>query len=38
MYGSDEKKEEALQSGARHYIEKPFEIKEMKQLVMNILG
>lgn len=36
-YGSLEKKEEALQKGARFYIEKPFEIKEMKQLVMEIL-
>ncbi len=36
-YGSTEKKEEALQSGAKHYVEKPFEIKEIKQLVMNIL-
>ncbi len=37
-YGSPEKKEEAFQFGAKYYIEKPFEIKEMKQLVMNILG
>ncbi len=36
-YGSLEKKEEALRKGARFYIEKPFEIKEMKQLVMEIL-
>ena len=36
-YGSDEKKDEAMQSGARYYIEKPFEIKEMKRLVMDIL-
>jgi len=36
-YGSEEKKDEAISKGARHYIEKPFEIKEMKQLVMNIL-
>ncbi len=36
-YGSLEKKEEAILKGARFYIEKPFEIKEMKQLVMEIL-
>ena len=37
-YGSPEKKEEAMNSGAKYYVEKPFEIKEMKQLVMNVLG
>ncbi len=37
-YGSPEKKEEAFDSGAKYYVEKPFEIKEMKQLVMEILG
>ena len=36
-YGSEEKKEEALKKGARFYIEKPFEIKEIKQLVMELL-
>jgi YesN/AraC family two-component response regulator len=36
-YGSQEKKEEALKKGARFYIEKPFEIKEIKQLVMELL-
>jgi len=36
-YGSAEKREEALQKGARFYIEKPFEIKEIKQLVMELL-
>jgi DNA-binding NtrC family response regulator len=36
-YGSPEKREEALQRGARFYIEKPFEIKEIKQLVMELL-
>jgi len=36
-YGSLEKKEEALQKGARFYIEKPFEIREIKQLVMDLL-
>ena len=37
-YGSPEKKEEAFDSGAKYYVEKPFEIKEMKQMVMEILG
>jgi DNA-binding NtrC family response regulator len=36
-YGSDDKKEESLARGARHYVEKPFEIKKIKQLVMEIL-
>jgi DNA-binding NtrC family response regulator len=36
-YGSDDKKDDAIKRGARYYIEKPFEIKEIKQLVMNIL-
>jgi DNA-binding NtrC family response regulator len=36
-YGSDEKREEAMRNGARYYIEKPFEIKEFKQLVMDLL-
>jgi len=36
-YGSEEKKEEAMQSGAQYYIEKPFEIKELKDLVFKIL-
>ena len=37
-YGSPEKREEAFDSGAKFYVEKPFEIKEMKQMVMEILG
>lgn len=37
-YGSEDKKEEAISLGARNYIEKPFEIKEIKQLVMEILN
>ena len=36
-YGSPEKKDEALKRGAHFYIEKPFEIKEIKQLVMELL-
>ena len=36
-YGSLEKKEEALAKGAHFYIEKPFEIREIKQLVMELL-
>jgi len=37
-YGSDDKKEEALKIGAQHYIEKPFEIKEIKKLVIDLLN
>ena len=37
-YGSEDKKEEAISLGAINYIEKPFEIKEIKQLVMEILN
>jgi len=36
-YGSEEKREEAMKNGARYYIEKPFEIREFKQLVMDLL-
>lgn len=37
-YGSEEKREEALRNGARYYLEKPFEIKELKDLTMAILS
>ncbi|HGY56432.1 MAG TPA: response regulator [Caldithrix abyssi] len=37
-YGSSENKEKALANGAKYYLEKPFEIKEFKKLVINILG
>ena len=36
-YGSDDKKEESMARGARYYVEKPFEIKRMKKLVMELL-
>ncbi len=36
-YGNEERKEEAIAKGAIHYIEKPFEIKEVKRLVMEVL-
>jgi DNA-binding NtrC family response regulator len=36
-FGSDDKKEEAMRKGARYYLEKPFEMKEIRQLVMDIL-
>jgi CheY-like chemotaxis protein len=36
-YGSEEKKEEALKNGARYYLEKPFEIMELKELAMKLL-
>jgi YesN/AraC family two-component response regulator len=37
-YGSGDNEERAMQEGARSYIEKPFEMQEMKKLVMDILG
>lgn len=36
-YGSSDNREKALSEGAHFYIEKPFEIKEFKKLVMQIL-
>lgn len=36
-YGSSDNREKALNEGAHFYIEKPFEIKEFKKLVMQIL-
>jgi DNA-binding NtrC family response regulator len=36
-FGSEDKKEEAMRSGATFYLEKPFEMKEIKQVVMDIL-
>ena len=36
-YGVSFRKDEALEKGARHYIEKPFDIKEVKRLVLSIL-
>lgn len=37
-YGSSEHKDEAFNKGARYYVEKPFEIKEFKKLVIELLG
>lgn len=36
-FGSQEKEEEAYQSGADFYLEKPFDIREIKRLVINML-
>jgi DNA-binding NtrC family response regulator len=36
-YGSEDKKEEAMRNGATFYLEKPFEMKEIRQRVMDIL-
>lgn len=36
-YGSDEKKEEAMNNGAFRYVEKPFEIKAMKNIIAEAL-
>ena len=37
-YGSDEKKDQALQEGAELYIEKPFDIRAFKRQVMEVLS
>jgi len=36
-YGSDEKKEEAMTHGAFRYLEKPFEIKALKEMISEAL-
>ena len=36
-YGSDERKEQAITRGAERYIEKPFDIYEIKNLVIELL-
>jgi DNA-binding NtrC family response regulator len=36
-YGSDEREEEAYNMGADFYIEKPFDIRELKSLVIKML-
>jgi YesN/AraC family two-component response regulator len=36
-YGSDENKEQALQRGAENYIEKPFDLYEIRDLVIQLL-
>ncbi|MGH1363038.1 MAG: response regulator [Calditrichia bacterium] len=37
-YGSDERKQDAYAKGADWYVEKPFDIHELKQHVLTILG
>jgi len=37
-YGSEEKKDEAFQLGAKEYFEKPFEMQDIKKFIMDILG
>ena len=37
-YGSNDKKDEVIELGARHYVEKPFEMKSLREMVFNILG
>lgn len=37
-YGSEDKKDEVEELGARHYVEKPFEMKNLREMVFNILG
>lgn len=36
-YGSDEREEEAYELGADFYVEKPFDIRELKRLVIKML-
>lgn len=36
-YGSDENKEQALRRGADNYLEKPFDLYEIKDLVLKML-
>jgi len=37
-YGSDEREELAYQKGAEKYIEKPFDLHEIRDLVVNLLS
>jgi len=37
-YGSDEKKEQAYSKGAESYIEKPFDLYEIRDLVLKLLS
>jgi len=37
-YGSSAKKEEVTELGALHYVEKPFDMKNLREMVFNILG
>lgn len=37
-YGSDEREERAYELGADRYIEKPFDLRELKSLVFNLIG
>jgi DNA-binding NtrC family response regulator len=37
-YGSEKRREKAFELGAKEYFEKPFEMKELKKFVMDILG
>ena len=37
-YGASYAESDAIEKGANHYIEKPFEIKEVKRLVLTALG
>jgi DNA-binding NtrC family response regulator len=37
-YGSDSKKDEVTELGALHYVEKPFDMQNLREMVFNILG
>jgi len=36
-YGSNLHKERAMNEGARFYVEKPFEIKDFKKMILGLL-
>ena len=37
-YGSDEREEQAFQRGAERYIEKPFDLYEIREIVFNMIS
>lgn len=37
-YGSPERRQEAMDKGASAYVEKPFELSELKSTVLNLIG
>jgi len=37
-YGSDEREDQAMKRGAEFYIEKPFDLREIRDLVFKMLG
>jgi DNA-binding NtrC family response regulator len=37
-YGSYENKEKAIHTGALHYVEKPFEVSDLRKIVLEMLN